>query len=157
VALVPLTTSAAVVSGSAYPVIDGLLGISLVIHSHIGFDSILVDYLHDRKFPIIGPLAKWTLRVLTTGALVGVYAFNTQDVGASKGCLTVSMRCGYTESLSPNINRFDGTYQTSLDRIGCVFRRSTHVVTLYIPVLMRIQASHTDIEFIVNQDDDELL
>lgn len=79
--LIPLTASAAVVSGSAYPVVDGLLAISLVIHSHIGLDSCFVDYLHPRKYPVIGPITKWGLRAATTGALVGVYAFNTQDVG----------------------------------------------------------------------------
>lgn len=79
--LIPLTASAAVVSGSAYPVVDGLLGLSLVVHSHIGFDACFEDYLHPRKFPVIGNIAKWGLRVVTTGALVGVYAFNTQDVG----------------------------------------------------------------------------
>lgn len=39
--LVPLTAAAFVTSGSAYPVLDGLLGISLVIHSHIGVRPIL--------------------------------------------------------------------------------------------------------------------
>lgn len=34
--LVPLTAAAFVTSGSNYPVVDGLLGISLVMHSHIG-------------------------------------------------------------------------------------------------------------------------
>ena len=80
-ALVPLTASAAVVSGSAYPIIDGLLGLSLVVHSHIGFDACITDYLHTRKFPVMGQIAKWGVRALTTGALVGVYAFNTQDIG----------------------------------------------------------------------------
>lgn len=79
--LIPLTASAAVVSGSAYPIVDGLLGLSLVVHSHIGFDACLVDYLHTRKFPVLGQIAKWGVRALTTGALVGVYAFNTQDIG----------------------------------------------------------------------------
>src|SRR5260370_11700190 len=31
-ALIPLTGSAVVVSGSAYPIIDGILGVSLIIH-----------------------------------------------------------------------------------------------------------------------------
>lgn len=34
--LLPITGAAFVTSGSAYPVIDGLLGVSLVMHSHIG-------------------------------------------------------------------------------------------------------------------------
>lgn len=39
--LVPLTAAAFVTSGSAYPVVDGLLGISLVVHSHIGVSFFL--------------------------------------------------------------------------------------------------------------------
>ena len=34
--LVPLTTAAFVTSGSSAPLLDGLLGISLIVHSHIG-------------------------------------------------------------------------------------------------------------------------
>jgi succinate dehydrogenase (ubiquinone) membrane anchor subunit len=41
----------------------------------------LVDYLHKRKFPVIGPIATWTLRTATVGVLVGVYQFNTNDIG----------------------------------------------------------------------------
>ncbi|EPQ53371.1 hypothetical protein GLOTRDRAFT_45569, partial [Gloeophyllum trabeum ATCC 11539] len=83
-ALVPLTGAAFVMSPTAHPVLDGLLGVSLVMHSHIGFDSILVDYVHKRKFPILGPLASWTLRATTVGVLVGVYKFNTEDVGLTE-------------------------------------------------------------------------
>ncbi|KAG6849364.1 hypothetical protein H0H93_009107 [Arthromyces matolae] len=82
--LVPLTVAAYATTGSNYPVIDGLLGISLVIHSHIGFDSIVVDYLHKRKFPVIGPLSTWSLRAATVGVLVGVYQFNTNDIGLTE-------------------------------------------------------------------------
>ncbi|CAE6473733.1 unnamed protein product, partial [Rhizoctonia solani] len=81
VALVPATVSAFVVSPTAYPILDGILAVSLVVHSHIGFDSMVVDYLHPRKWPIFGPIIKWTLRLLTTGTLIGVYQFNTEDVG----------------------------------------------------------------------------
>ncbi|KAI0825659.1 mitochondrial inner membrane protein [Irpex lacteus] len=82
--LVPLTAAAFVTSGSAYPVLDGLLGISLVVHSHIGFDALLVDYIHKRKFPVLGPVASWALRATTVGVLVGVYQFNTNDIGLTE-------------------------------------------------------------------------
>jgi len=82
--LVPLTAAAFVTSGTSHPVLDGLLGISLVMHSHIGFDAVLVDYLHKRKFPILGPVATWTLRTVTLGVLVGVYQFNTNDIGLTE-------------------------------------------------------------------------
>lgn len=83
-ALIPLTAAAAVTGGSHYPVLDGVLAISLVVHSHIGFDSVIVDYLHTRKRPIIGPIMKWTLRATTAGVLVGVYQFNTNDIGLTE-------------------------------------------------------------------------
>jgi len=73
-----------VTSGSANPILDGILGVSLIIHSHIGFDSMLVDYLHPRKFPILGKVATWTLRGATVATLVGIYQFNTNDVGLTE-------------------------------------------------------------------------
>jgi len=83
-ALIPLTGAAFVVSGTAHPILDGLLAVSLIVHSHIGFDASLTDYLHPRKFPIIGPLMTWLVRGLTAGALVGIYQFNTNDIGLTE-------------------------------------------------------------------------
>jgi succinate dehydrogenase (ubiquinone) membrane anchor subunit len=45
------------------------------------FDSSVVDYLDKRKRPILGPIMTWTVRAATAGALVGVYQFNTNDIG----------------------------------------------------------------------------
>ncbi|KAG8782274.1 membrane anchor subunit of succinate dehydrogenase, Sdh4 [Serendipita sp. 398] len=83
-ALIPLTAAAAVTSGSQYPILDGILAISLVVHSHIGFDAVVADYLDKRKWPIVGPISKWTLRAATTGVLVGIYQFNTNDIGLTE-------------------------------------------------------------------------
>ena len=47
------------------------------------FDCIVVDYLHTRKFPVLVNVAKWGLRAATVATLVGVYQFNTNDIGAS--------------------------------------------------------------------------
>jgi hypothetical protein len=52
------------------------------------FDSVVVDYLHARKFPRLGPAVTWGLRATTAGVLVGVYQFNTNDVGESFFCLS---------------------------------------------------------------------
>ncbi|KAI0764862.1 mitochondrial inner membrane protein [Fomes fomentarius] len=82
--LVPLTVAGFVTSGTNYPIIDGLLGVSLVMHSHIGFDALLVDYVHARKFRLLGPSLKWILRATTVGVLVGVYQFNTNDIGLTE-------------------------------------------------------------------------
>ena len=48
------------------------------------FDAVLVDYLHKRKFSTLGPLLMWTLRVTTVVVGVGVYHFNTNDIGGSE-------------------------------------------------------------------------
>ncbi|EGG06755.1 uncharacterized protein MELLADRAFT_35945, partial [Melampsora larici-populina 98AG31] len=81
-ALVPVTAATAIASPN--PLLDGVLGVALIMHSHLGFDQILIDYLHDRKFPRIGPIARWTVRALTCGVLVGVYQFNTHDIGLTE-------------------------------------------------------------------------
>ncbi|EJU05231.1 mitochondrial inner membrane protein [Dacryopinax primogenitus] len=83
-ALIPLTGATFVVSGTAHPILDGLLAVSIIVHSHIGFDASLTDYLHPRKFPLIGPLMKWLVRGMTAGALVGLYQFNTNDIGLTE-------------------------------------------------------------------------
>ncbi|KAI0746887.1 mitochondrial inner membrane protein [Daedaleopsis nitida] len=82
--LVPLTVASFVTSGTNYPILDGLLGVSLIMHSHIGFDAVLVDYLHPRKFPVLGRVCTWALRATTVGVLVGVYQFNTNDIGLTE-------------------------------------------------------------------------
>ncbi|CAO1624696.1 unnamed protein product [Sympodiomycopsis kandeliae] len=83
VALLPLTAAAVAKHGSS-GVLDAALGLSLVIHSHIGFDCCLQDYLHERKFPIAGKVAPWALRAFTAASLVGLYEIQTNDVGLSE-------------------------------------------------------------------------
>ncbi|KAK9898802.1 hypothetical protein P389DRAFT_141214 [Cystobasidium minutum MCA 4210] len=80
--LIPIVASTAVTS--ANPILDGILCVSLVLHSHLGFDNILCDYLHPRKFPLLGPILTWTVRLLTGGALYGLYEFNTNDIGLTE-------------------------------------------------------------------------
>ncbi|KAJ9122175.1 hypothetical protein QFC24_004404 [Naganishia onofrii] len=83
-ALIPLTVGAAVTTGSAHPILDGILGVSLVVHSHIGFDSAVVDYFHPRKYPVLGPIMSWVLRIATGLSVWGVYEFNTNDIGLTE-------------------------------------------------------------------------
>ena len=68
-----------------HPIVDLTLGVVLPLHCHIGFDSILVDYLHPRKYPIIGKVTPWVLRLLTLGTMYGLWQFNTNDVGITEG------------------------------------------------------------------------
>ena len=72
VALVPLFAAAAVKHGAS-GVLDGALALTLVVHSQMGFQQCLDDYVHKRKYPIAGPLATWGVRGLTLGAIYGLY------------------------------------------------------------------------------------
>src|SRR5216684_5934592 len=54
----------------------------LVLAGVIQFDAILVDYLHKRKLPKLGPLFSWMLRLTSVAVGMGVYQFNTNDIGA---------------------------------------------------------------------------
>jgi len=45
---------------------------------------LLVDYVHPRKFPVLGRISTWALRATTVGVLVGVYQFNTNDIGLAE-------------------------------------------------------------------------
>lgn len=63
---------------------DGILAVSLIVHTHIGFDACVVDYVHPRKFPVLGPITRWLLRAATGLSVWGVYEFNTNDIGLTE-------------------------------------------------------------------------
>ncbi|KAH9986422.1 hypothetical protein BJV77DRAFT_951102, partial [Russula vinacea] len=69
----PLSATAFVTSVLSAPLLDGLLGISLIVHSHIG---VL------RKFPTLSRLPTWTLRLTSLAVGVDLYKFNTNGIGA---------------------------------------------------------------------------
>jgi succinate dehydrogenase (ubiquinone) membrane anchor subunit len=70
---------------SPHKAVDFALGVVLPLHCHLGFDSVIVDYLPKRKFPTIYPLVKALLYIATAGTLYGLYQYNTKDVGISEG------------------------------------------------------------------------
>ena len=49
--LVPITAAAAVTTGSQYPLIDAILGVSLVVHSHIGVSNSLYSFFSNICVP----------------------------------------------------------------------------------------------------------
>lgn len=88
-------------SSAAHPILDAVLAGSLIVHTHIGFDACIVDYLHTRKFPVLGAVANWGLRAATLAALWGAYEFNTNDVGACGRRSKASLACTACTSLTP--------------------------------------------------------
>lgn len=70
--LIPLFAAATVKHG-ACGMLDASLSVALLLHSHMGFEQVLIDYVESRKFPKAGPIAKWILRAATLSAAVGLY------------------------------------------------------------------------------------
>ncbi|CDH51549.1 mitochondrial inner membrane protein [Lichtheimia corymbifera JMRC:FSU:9682] len=82
VALIPLITTQFVYG--AQPICDGLLGVVLPFHIHLGFDSCITDYLPKREYPRLHKAAMWTLRGSTALVMWGCYEINTNEVGLTE-------------------------------------------------------------------------
>ncbi|KAH8148151.1 uncharacterized protein LAJ45_07915 [Morchella importuna] len=83
VGLIPLTI-APFALGSVSPVTDAVLGAAVVIHSYIGFESSIIDYIPGRKHPTAKKVFMWILKGSTVLVLVGLYEFETNDVGITE-------------------------------------------------------------------------
>lgn len=83
VALIPLTI-APFTAGSLNPVMDSVLAATIVIHSHIGFQALIADYLPEKRVPKTLAFFKWGLRAATLTVAVGLYEFETNDVGITE-------------------------------------------------------------------------
>ncbi|KAF1974213.1 mitochondrial succinate dehydrogenase cytochrome b560 subunit D [Bimuria novae-zelandiae CBS 107.79] len=81
--LVPLTV-APFAAGSLNPVTDSILCALLVLHSHIGFESCIVDYIPRKRIPKTRFAADWALRIGTVALGVALYSFETNDVGITE-------------------------------------------------------------------------
>ncbi|KAL2039271.1 hypothetical protein N7G274_007939 [Stereocaulon virgatum] len=82
-ALIPLTV-APFAAGTLNPVTDAILCATLLIHSHIGFQALIIDYLPNRRVPKTRALFMWALRAGTLLVGVGLYEFETNDVGLTE-------------------------------------------------------------------------
>ncbi|OQD84928.1 hypothetical protein PENANT_c011G11028 [Penicillium antarcticum] len=83
VGLVPLTI-APFAAGSLHPVMDAILCSLIVAHSHIGFQAAIVDYFPPKRVPKFRSLCNWLLRAFTLTTAVGLYEFETNDVGVTE-------------------------------------------------------------------------
>jgi len=83
VALIPLTI-APFAAGSLNPTMDAILCASIIIHSHIGFESMIIDYIPRKRLPRTRLFFWWGLRAATLVVAVGLYEFETNDVGLTE-------------------------------------------------------------------------
>ncbi|KAH0835133.1 Succinate dehydrogenase [ubiquinone] cytochrome b small subunit, mitochondrial [Fonsecaea pedrosoi] len=80
VGLVPLTITP-FAAGSVSPMLDAALIFTILIHSHAGFQSMIIDYIPIRRHPTMRRTFMWLLNVATLVVAVGFYEFETNDVG----------------------------------------------------------------------------
>jgi succinate dehydrogenase (ubiquinone) membrane anchor subunit len=83
VGLIPLTV-APFVAGTLNPATDALLCATLLIHSHIGFESMVTDYIPRLRLPKTRKFFEWLLKAATVLVGVGLYEFETNDVGLTE-------------------------------------------------------------------------
>ncbi|RDL33006.1 Fumarate reductase respiratory complex transmembrane subunit [Venustampulla echinocandica] len=82
--LIPLTI-APFAAGTLNPATDAILCGAILIHSHIGFDALIVDYVPPKRLPKTRKLFDWGLKLATVVVGVGLYEFETNDVGVTEG------------------------------------------------------------------------
>lgn len=63
---------------------DAVLCGTILIHSHIGFQSIIIDYVPMKRLPKARKFFWWGLRAATLTVAVGLYEFETNDVGLTE-------------------------------------------------------------------------
>ncbi|TID26700.1 Fumarate reductase respiratory complex transmembrane subunit [Venturia nashicola] len=81
--IVPLTM-APFIGGSLNPLLDGVFCAALLAHSHIGWDAMITDYFPAWRVPKVRAALNWTLRIATVLVGVGLYEFETNDVGVTE-------------------------------------------------------------------------
>ncbi|KAI0102710.1 mitochondrial succinate dehydrogenase cytochrome b560 subunit D [Nemania sp. FL0031] len=81
--LVPLTV-APFAAGSLNPAMDAVLCALLLVHSHAGFQSIIIDYIPKRTYAGAHKAGMWLLNIATALAGIGLYEFETNDVGITE-------------------------------------------------------------------------
>ncbi|KAF8437399.1 CybS-domain-containing protein [Terfezia claveryi] len=82
-ALIPLTI-APFAAGSLHPITDAVLAATVVIHSHIGFQACIIDYFPKRTMAGLHKFMRWFLNGCTALVLLGLYEFETNDVGITE-------------------------------------------------------------------------
>ncbi len=81
--LIPLTV-VPFASGSLNPALDAVLCATLLVHSHLGFQTMIIDYIPTSRFPGLRRLCMWALNAATVLVGIGLYEFETNDVGLTE-------------------------------------------------------------------------
>lgn len=71
-------------AGSINPTLDAALCGLMLIHTHQGFQNIVVDYIPTTRYPGLRKFFVWALNAATLVVGVGLYEFETNDVGITE-------------------------------------------------------------------------
>jgi succinate dehydrogenase (ubiquinone) membrane anchor subunit len=63
---------------------DAILCGAILIHTHIGFEACIVDYIPRKRLPKTRKLFDWGLKAATVVVGNGLYEFETNDVGLTE-------------------------------------------------------------------------
>ncbi|KAK5075566.1 membrane anchor subunit of succinate dehydrogenase, Sdh4 [Lithohypha guttulata] len=83
VLLVPLTL-APFAAGTLNPTMDAIFCGAMLIHSHLGFQSIITDYVPQWRMPGVRKAFDYLLMLATLVVGIGLYEFETNDVGITE-------------------------------------------------------------------------
>lgn len=78
--LVPLSV-APFAAGSLNPTLDAILCGTLLVHSHMGIQQVIIDYVPTWSYGTLRKFCIWALNGATILAGIGLYEFETTDVG----------------------------------------------------------------------------
>lgn len=78
--LIPLTI-APFAAGSLNPTLDAILCGALLVHSHMGIQQVIIDYVPTKTYGGLRKFCMWALNGATILAGIGLYEFETTDVG----------------------------------------------------------------------------
>jgi succinate dehydrogenase (ubiquinone) membrane anchor subunit len=81
--LIPLTVTP-FAAGSLNPTLDAFLCATILIHSHTGFQNVIIDYLPKKRTPRARKFFMWGLNAATAVVGLALYEFETTDVGLTE-------------------------------------------------------------------------
>lgn len=82
--IVPLSVAPSFTGGSLTPVLDATLGSLVLVHAQLGLESCIIDYIPKRVYGSIHNLAIYALYAGTIVGLVGLYEYETNDIGITE-------------------------------------------------------------------------
>lgn len=63
---------------------DAILVAALLVHSHIGFQALVIDYIPTWQHATMRKIFGWLLNLATVVVGIGFYEFETNDVGLTE-------------------------------------------------------------------------